>query len=268
LAIISILVLGYGYYLSMDIRSGNITSVMSVIVIIIIGTYGLFKSVMPVVFHIIMKNKKVLFDGNNIIAINNINYRLNKNYKTYSIIAIIITTTISTLGASVAIKHIQQNAQEQRNVYTVSIVSTDKNEVNRKQIEGIIKDTNNIRYSVNPELIALENPDSKDDYDKLNIIMKYSDFYNILKVNGNEKELKEYGEKLVEGNNVIQLKRSQTIVTLAKKETSVNIDGQVYDITKGEVKVPVLGTGINDSIIVVNDNIYSKLKHKGQSIYF
>lgn len=268
LAVISILVIGYGYYLSTDIRSGNITSVMSVIVIIIIGTYGLFKSVMPVAFQIIMKNKKVLFNGNNIIAINNINYRLNKNYKTYSIIAVIITTTISTLGASVAIKHVQQNAQEQRNVYTASIVSTDKNEVNRKQIEDIIKDTNNIRYSVNPELIALENPDSKDDYDKLNIIMKYSDFYNILKVNGNEKELKEYGEKLVEGNNVIQLKRSQTIVTLAKKETSVNIDGQVYDITKGEVKVPVLGTGINDSIIVVNDNIYSKLKHKGQSIYF
>lgn len=268
LAVISILIIGYGYYLSTDIRSGNITSVMSVIVIIIIGTYGLFKSVMPVAFQIIMKNKKVLFNGNNIIAINNINYRLNKNYKTYSIIAVIITTTISTLGASVAIKHVQQNAQEQRNVYTASIVSTDKNEVNRKQIEDIIKDTNNIRYSVNPELIALENPDSKDDYDKLNIIMKYSDFYNILKVNGNEKELKEYGEKLVEGNNVIQLKRSQTIVTLAKKETSVNIDGQVYDITKGEVKVPVLGTGINESIIVVNDNIYSKLKHKGQSIYF
>ncbi|MDB0440157.1 ABC transporter permease [Clostridioides difficile] len=268
LAVISILVIGYGYYLSTDIRSGNITSVMSVIVIIIIGTYGLFKSVMPVAFQIIMKNKKVLFNGNNIIAINNINYRLNKNYKTYSIIAVIITTTISTLGASVAIKHVQQNAQEQRNVYTASIVSTDKNEVNRKQIEDIIKDTNNIRYSVNPELIALENPDSKDDYDKLNIIMKYSDFYNVLRVNGNEKELKEYGEKLVEGNNVIQLKRSQTIVTLAKKETSVNIDGQVYDITKGEVKVPVLGTGINDSIIVVNDNIYSKLKHKGQSIYF
>ncbi|MGO0906873.1 FtsX-like permease family protein [Clostridioides difficile] len=268
LAVISILVIGYGYYLSTDIRSGNITSVMSVIVIIIIGTYGLFKSVMPVAFQIIMKNKKVLFNGNNIIAINNINYRLNKNYKTYSIIAIIITTTISTLGASVAIKHVQQNAQEQRNVYTASIVSTDKNEVNRKQIEDIIKDTDNIRYSVNPELIALENPDSKDDYDKLSIIMKYSDFYNILRVNGNEKELKEYGKKLVEGNNVIQLKRSQTIVTLAKKETSVNIGGKVYDITKGEVKVPVLGTGINDSIIVVNDNIYSKLKHKGQSIYF
>lgn len=268
LAVISILVIGYGYYLSIDIRSGNITSVMPVIVIIIIGTYGLFKSVMPVVFHMIMKNKKVLFNGNNIIAINNINYRLNKNYKTYSIIAIIITTTISTLGASVAIKHIQQNAQEQRNVYTVSIVSTDKNEVNRKQIEDIIKDTNSIRYSVNPELIALENPDSKDDYDRLNTIMKYSDFYNILKLNGNEKELKEYGEKLVEGNNVIQLKSPQTIVTLAKKETGVNIDGQVYNITKGEVKVPVLGTGINDSIIVVNDNIYSKLINKGQPIYF
>ncbi len=88
---------------------------------------------MPVIFDIIIKNKKILFNGNNIIAINNINYRLNKNYKTYAIIAIIITTTISTLGASVAMKRIHKNAQEQRNVYTISIVSMDKDEVNKNK---------------------------------------------------------------------------------------------------------------------------------------
>ncbi|MDX5634876.1 ABC transporter permease, partial [Clostridioides difficile] len=123
LAIVSIIVIGYGYYLSTNIRTGDITSVLPVIGIIIVGTYGLFKSVMPVIFDIIIKNKKILFNGNNIIAINNINYRLNKNYKTYAIIAIIITTTISTLGASVAMKRIHKNAQEQRNVYTISIAS-------------------------------------------------------------------------------------------------------------------------------------------------
>ena len=58
-----------------------------------------------------MKNKNILFNGDNIIAINNINYRLNKNYKTYAIISIIITATISTLGAAVAFKSVQENAQ-------------------------------------------------------------------------------------------------------------------------------------------------------------
>ncbi|MBY2013426.1 ABC transporter permease [Clostridioides difficile] len=242
LAIVSIIVIGYGYYLSTNIRTGDITSVLPVIGIIIVGTYGLFKSVMPVIFDIIIKNKKILFNGNNIIAINNINYRLNKNYKTYAIIAIIITTTISTLGASVAMKRIHKNAQEQRNVYTISIVSMDKDEVNKKQIENIIKDTNKIKYSVNPELTILKKTDIK--------------------------ELKEYGERLVSGNNVIELKSPQTIASIATKEAKIKLDGQLYNISRGEVKVPVLGTGLNQSIIVVNDDTYFKLRDKGQQVYF
>ncbi|EQF38585.1 ftsX-like permease family protein [Clostridioides difficile CD169] len=245
LAIVSIIVIGYGYYLSTNIRTGDITSVLPVIGIIIVGTYGLFKSVMPVIFDIIIKNKKILFNGNNIIAINNINYRLNKNYKTYAIIAIIITTTISTLGASVAMKRIHKNAQEQRNVYTISIVSMDKDEVNKKQIENIIKDTNKIKYSVNPELTILKKTDIKEAYDTTDTIMKYSDFCNTLKVNGNDKELKEYGERLVSGNNVIELKSPQTIASIATKEAKIKLDGQLYNISRGEVKVPVLGTGLN-----------------------
>ncbi|MCC0630649.1 MULTISPECIES: FtsX-like permease family protein [unclassified Clostridioides] len=268
LAMISIIVIGYGYYLSTNIRTGNITSVIPIIGIIIIGTYGLFKSVVPVIFDIIIKNKKILFNGNNIIAINNINYRLNKNYKTYAIIAIIITTTISTLGASVAMNYVYKNAKEQRNIYTVSIVSMNKDEVNKKQIENIIKDTNKIKYSVNPELTVLEKTDSKETYDTTDAIMKYSDFCNILKVNGNGEELKEYSEKLVRGNSVIELKSPQTIVSMATKEANIKLDGQLYSISKGGVKVPVLGTGFNKSIIVVNDNAYFKLRDKGQQVYF
>lgn len=268
LAIISIIIIGYGYYLSTNIRSENISKVIPVILITIIGTYGLFKSVIPVIFNIIMKNKKILFNGDNIIAINNIYYRLNKNYKTYAIIAIIIATTISTLGAAVAIKAIQENNQEQMGIYTVSIFSTDKNEVNKKEIENIIKETNKIKYSINPELTVLENPNSKDMYDETNVIIKYSDFYNILKVNGYEEELEEYGENLVEGNNVIELKIPQIIASLATKEKNVSLNGKIYNITKGEVNVPVLGSGFNKSIIVVNDDNYDNLRNKGKQGYY
>lgn len=268
LAIVSLIILGYGYYKSFNIRNGNIFSVVPVIIIIIIGTYGLFKSVLPVIINLIMKNKKILFNGDNIIAINNINYRLNKNYKTYAIISIIITATISTLGAAVAFKSIQENAQSQRNIYTVSIVSSDKNEINKENIDNIIKATNKIKYEVNPKLLVLENPNSKYIDDKQQIIMKYSDFENILKVNGNKKELQKYNKDLVKGNNVITLKSPQTIMSFATKESKVNINGVDYNITKGEIKTPVLGTGINNSIIVVNDDVYSKLQDKGSNIYF
>ena len=268
LAIISTIILVYAYYMSLDIRSGNITSVVPIIIVVIIGTYGLFRSVVPVLFSIIMKNKKILFNGDNIIALSNINYRLNKNYKTYSIIAIVVAATISTLGASVAFKSMQENAQKQRNIYTVSIVSADKNEIDKENIDNIIKKTNKIKYEINPELIVIKDPNSKYENDMGNVVMKYSDFEHILKVNGNEEELKKYGENLVRGNNVLQLKSPQTIMTLAIKENEVNIDGIDYHISKGEINIPVLGTGLNESIIVVNDNVYSKLQDKGSHIYF
>lgn len=268
LAIISMAILGYGYYKSLDIRSGNIFSVVPIIVMIIIGTYGLFRSVMPVIFKFIMKNKKILFNGENIIAINNINYRLNKNYKTYAIIAIIITATISTLGAAVALKSIQENAQTQRNIYTVSMVSTDKNEINKENIDRIIKETNKIKYGVNVELTVLNKLHSKNVFDTINVIMKYSDFENILKENGNENELKNYGRYLVNGNDVITLKSPQTIMSFAVKEKKVNLQGEDYNITKGELKIPVLGTGLSESIIVLDDSVYSKLHSKGEQLYF
>lgn len=268
LAIVSMAILGYAYYKSLDIRSGNIFSVVPIIVMIIIGTYGLFRSVMPVIFKFIMKNKKILFNGENIIAINNINYRLNKNYKTYAIIAIIITATISTLGAAVALKSIQENAQTQRNIYTVSMVSTDKNEINKENIDRIIKETNKIKYGVNVELTVLKKLHSKNVFDTINVIMKYSDFENILKENGNEKELKNYGRDLVNGNDVITLKSPQTIMSFAVKEKKVNLQGEDYNITKGELKIPVLGTGLSESIIVLDDSVYSKLHSKGKQLYF
>ena len=90
--------------------------------------------------------------------------------------------------------------------------------MNKEKIDNIIKNTNKIKYEVNTELTFLENKDSKYIYDTMDVIMKYSDFINILNINGNEEESKEYGKSLVGGNNVITLKSPQTIMTLAQKE--------------------------------------------------
>lgn len=268
LAIVSVVIILYGYYLSMDIRSGNIMDIVPIILIIVVGTYGLFKSVIPVIFNILMKNKKILFNGENIIAINNINYRLSKNYKTYAIISIVITATISTLGAAVAIKAIQQNAEDQRNIYTVSIVSSNKDEASKENIETIIKDTNEVNYSINPELTVIEDKNNKYIGDLGHVLMRYSDLVNILKVNGQDESIKELGKELVEGKDIIELKSPQIIGSLAEKEFMAEIDGVKYNISKGEVKVPVLGTGFNQYIQVINDKEYEKLRNKGQQLYF
>ncbi|WP_304341356.1 ABC transporter permease [Metaclostridioides mangenotii] len=268
MAIISLMIIGYGYYLSFDIRSGNIGKIVPIIIIICFGTYGLFKSVIPVVFSVLMKNKKILFNGENIISISNINYRLSKNYKTYAVISIIITATISTLGSAVAIKNIQENAAVQRNIYTVSAVSSDKNVVDKYRLENIIRQTDNIKYSVNPEMTVVEKKNNKYLGDIGNIFMNYRDFVKILKDNGNEEAIKELGPKYVNGKNIIQLKSPQMIGSVAEKVKTVNVDGFTYKISEGEVKTPVLGTGFSYEIYIVNNSEYQKLRERGKQLYF
>lgn len=268
MAIVSLMIIGYGYYLSFDIRSGNIGKIVPIIIIICIGTYGLFKSVIPVVFSVLMKNKKILFNGENIISISNINYRLSKNYKTYAVISIIITATISTLGSAVAIKNIQENAAVQRNIYTVSAVSSDKNVVDKYRLENIIRQTDDIKYSVNPEMTVVEKKNNKYLGDIGNIFMNYRDFVKILKDNGNEEAIKELGPKYVNGKNIIQLKSPQMIGSVAEKVKTVNVDGFTYKISEGEVKTPVLGTGFSYEIYIVNNSEYQKLREKGKQLYF
>ncbi|WP_024620317.1 ABC transporter permease [Metaclostridioides mangenotii] len=268
MAIVSLMIIGYGYYLSFDIRSGNIGKIVPIIIIICIGTYGLFKSVIPVVFSVLMKNKKILFNGENIISISNINYRLSKNYKTYAVISIIITATISTLGSAVAIKNIQENAAVQRNIYTISAVSSDKNVVDKYRLENIIRQTDDIKYSVNPEMTIIEKKNNKYLGDIGNIFMNYRDFVKILKDNGNEEAIKELGPKYVNGKNIIQLKSPQMIGSVAEKVKTVNVDGFTYKISEGEVKTPVLGTGFSYEIYIVNNSEYQKLREKGKQLYF
>jgi putative ABC transport system permease protein len=268
MAIVSLMIIGYGYYLSFDIRSGNIGKIVPIIIIICIGTYGLFKSVIPVVFSVLMKNKKILFNGENIISISNINYRLSKNYKTYAVISIIITATISTLGSAVAIKDIQENAAVQRNIYTVSAVSSDKNVVDKYRLENIIRQTDDIKYSVNPEMTVVERKNNKYLGDIGNIFMNYRDFVKILKDNGNEEAIKELGPKFINGKNIIQLKSPQMIGSVAEKVETVDVDGFTYKISKGEVKTPVLGTGFSYEIYIVNNSEYQKLRERGKQLYF
>lgn len=268
LGIISLAVIGYGYYLSFDIRSGNINNVIPTIVIIIIGTYGLFKSVVPIIFDLLMKNKRVLYNGENIISISNIYYRINKNYKTYAVISIIITATISTLGSAVFIRSIQQNASAQRNIYTVSTISTDKENLDKYKLDNIISKTNKIKYSLNPEITLIEEKDSKFIGDIGNTFMSHKEFIKILRENGNEDAIKDLGPDLVSGKQAIELQSPQTIASIANKTKDIKVNKEDYKISKSEVKAPVLGTVYNYEIYVVNDREYQKIRNEGTKLYF
>ena len=78
-AIISLVLIGYGYYLV----NKEATDALKTLILVCIGTYGLFGAVFQVVFNLLINKKSILYKGANIITINNLAYRFKKNYTVY-----------------------------------------------------------------------------------------------------------------------------------------------------------------------------------------
>ena len=55
---------------------------------------------MPIVFRFLINKKSILYKRENIITINNLSYRLKKNFTTYATIGILTASTVTVLGTS------------------------------------------------------------------------------------------------------------------------------------------------------------------------
>jgi len=93
IGIISMVSLGYGYYMAIRKLSTNILIAPIVILLVVIGTILFFTSFISLIIYINKKNEKGLFKGTRLIYISQLYYRYKGNVGTLSVIA--VTTTIA-----------------------------------------------------------------------------------------------------------------------------------------------------------------------------
>ena len=109
--IIAVLSLGcilYGYYLVIISQ----INAFKTLILVSIGTYGLFYAVIPVALNFIINNKNILYKGENIITINSLAYRIKKNYTTYATIGILTACTVTVLGTSVSMRRLYSMSEQ------------------------------------------------------------------------------------------------------------------------------------------------------------
>lgn len=103
---ISIILIGYGYYLS-----HHITKDYHAIIVLgttIIGTYILFSSFIVFAIKIAKKNKSRYFKGINMIGTSHLLFRIKGNSRSLATIAVLSASTITAMGAVAALSYDQK----------------------------------------------------------------------------------------------------------------------------------------------------------------
>lgn len=99
LSLASIACLGLGYYLSQHMLNQYLAFIaLAVLLLVILGTFGLFSSVIVTFTKSLKKFEGFYYKGDHLIAISNIVYRIKTHARTLALIAILSATTLTAFG--------------------------------------------------------------------------------------------------------------------------------------------------------------------------
>ncbi|WP_214767120.1 MULTISPECIES: ABC transporter permease [unclassified Exiguobacterium] len=220
LAVLSLLLIGFGYYLTGQPLLDHFTVVAPLLIVcIIVGTFGTMSYFTIFLLRVLSKQARH-FEGTNLILHGQLLSRVKSNAVMLSTITVITAVTLTTVGTATSIYYFIDRTVEQQMPYSLSVASK------RPEAEQLIKESNqtieqrtmvNVK-NVDHQMEELPNPlyltkyyrtyamdGSKGQFSYIN----YSDYRRLAKANG-KRVLPEpqQGEAIVletfKGNDLLQ----------------------------------------------------------------
>ena len=154
-SVLGIVILSAGYALAVaEDREGVLEHAVLAVVLVIIGVYFLFGGMIPAVFQGLAKNKRFLYCKERSLWVNQMVFRMKKNYRTYAIVCVLMICSVTALSASFALKERYNGIVHFRTVYTYQLLSSrpDLDETAKKLIEQ----ENEIAYHTKMPILYLE----------------------------------------------------------------------------------------------------------------
>lgn len=154
-AVLGVAVLSVGFYLA--VKEGGVEimeNLLAAVVLVIIGVYLLFGGFLPLLFQGIVRQKNVLYRGERTLWINNVVYRMRKNYRTYAMTCVLMLCSVTALATSFAMKNRYDNIVRFRTVYTFQVL-TDRSDC-QEELIGLIGQNNDIAYQNCVELLSID----------------------------------------------------------------------------------------------------------------
>ncbi|MCM1088572.1 MAG: FtsX-like permease family protein [Muribaculaceae bacterium] len=247
-AVLGIGVLSYGYYLS---GKSDINGLLLTTILVIVGTYLIFGGFLPILFQQLAKRKRFLYKNERTLWMNNVIFRMRKNYRTYAITCVLLTCSIVAIAAAFSQKARYDKMIDFMNTYTFQIIS------NRADLEeevtALIEKDNEIVYHTTIPFFGMEGSCFSNGYGYG--ILAFSDVQKVAKEAGLEFPYESLADdELIEARNLPLMSFMPEVTN-----RTVEINGETFHLID-DVGTPYLGyLQDGQSYYIVNDKIYEKL---------
>lgn len=262
-AILGIIILVLGYYYA--IKEGGMETMANAllaVILVIIGVYLLFGGFIPLIYQTLASNKRFLYKKQRTLWINQIIFRMKKNYRTYAIVTVLMICALTALATGVAMHERCQMIHDFENVYTYQIFSQQANLQN--EFMKVIEEHNDVQYSSYIEMLQIEGSYASTTHQKNTFaLIPYSQLKELAQDSHQAFELKQ-----PQNDEVIDLAHQYILSLITTDELEdIQIQNQVYD-TIQRTTVPYLGYLQEQvSFYCVSDEEYERLKSAGASLY-
>lgn len=260
--ILGVGVLGAGYYCA--VKTGDIDSLgyaLAAVILVIAGTYFLYGGLIPWLVRRLTKNKQYLYQKQRNLWMNNLAFRLKRNYRTYAIVTVLMICSVTVLGSSMALKQRYERSEHFRTTYTCQIVAAKEADVD--EIQKGIEEENQVKYRSSIPILALDPEKLHSKYVSAN--------YGITSESALKKAAEESGLSYeyakLKDDECIHLTHIMLMSFMPEENETVTIgDRELRQIAESDV--PYLGDLQNGlSVYVVSDAQYENLKHLGEVMY-
>lgn len=254
-SISGVVITGIGYYLA--IKEGGIevmSNVLSAVVFVVAGVYLLFGGLIPLICQKLADHKNFLYRKERSLWLNNIIFRIKKNYRTYAMVSILMLCSVTALATGFAMKNRYEGIVHFRNTYTFQILSSQPGL--KEEYKKIIEKESGIAYSSEIALLQLDGSVVESTYQNQYYgILSYSQVQQLAKESGLEFTFDELNED--EYINVSQLHLMSFITDSTLVTTTIN--GKAYKEVE-ETAIPYLGYfQENLDLYMVSDSQYQEL---------
>ncbi|APC40111.1 FtsX-like permease family protein [Clostridium estertheticum] len=257
ISILSIVFLGYGYYIAIRNLAANILLTPIVVLLVVIGTILFFTSFTSLIIYISKKNEKSLFKGTKLIYISQLYYRYKGNVGTLSVIA--ITTSVALCASIFCFGFFNKVEENSRNMRPFSIEYANGTNNTDKIFENTIKNHKEISvvYKDNMEFFKVKTKDFLLGNHEF-LVLNESKFNEI---NSHEKSDMKINLKNDMDCNFVQVANFVSDKSVIGKEVKLSGGGSDYNLKITDTyKKSFMAIDDSKPTLIVKDSVYSQIK--------
>lgn len=261
-SVAGVAVLAAGYVCA--IKTGDLDTLgytLMAVILVIAGVYLLFGGAIPFFIRRLTRNKHFLYHKQRSLWVNNLAFRIRRNYRTYAMVTILMICSVTVLGTAIAMKQRYDKMVHFKDTFTYQVVSS--YEMDMEEIEAGISQNNKVEYKAEASYLILDPSMFHTEYTNFTYgIIPFSQVKNIAEQAGLPFEYTE-----LKKDEAIKLSHIILMSLAGQDAKDVQIGDSTYRVI-AEEDTAFLGTMQEQmDIYVLNDEVYKELEPMGTLLH-